>query len=126
MKPLHPLALALAGSLAAALLMSPSALANDSGPPAAQASGDSAEASTEVAATIASGTLVLAPSAAVLIAGTGATLATGDPFFIEESAELAEDMMELTFGSEPLKLTEETIIAPPPDVPFEVQADADR
>ncbi|WP_300530034.1 hypothetical protein [Maricaulis sp.] len=124
MKRLHSLSLAIGTS--AALVLAPAAMANEAGPPAARASGDSAAASVEVAATLASGAVVLAPSAAVLVAGTGASLATGDPYFIEESADLAEDMLELTFGSEPLKISDETLLAPPPDVPFEVSGDEDR
>lgn len=108
-------------SVAGVLVLTPSALAADSGPPAARASGESAGASVEVAATLASGAVVLAPSAAVLIVGTTATLATGDPYFIEESGELAEDMLEITFNSQPLEISDETVLAPAPDVPYEAQ-----
>lgn len=116
----------LAGGLSAALLLSPAALANDSRPPAAQASGDSAAASVEASATIASGALIIAPSTAVVIAGTGATLVTGDPYFIETGAALAEDMLELGFAAEPLEISDETLIAPPPNVPFETAGDENR
>ena len=113
-------------ALAGALVLTPNAQADQSGPPAARASGESAGASVEAAATLGSGAIVVAPSSAVLIAGSGATLVTGDPYFIEESASLAEDMLEMTFDSKPLEVSDETILAPAPNVPFEAQNDENR
>lgn len=108
-------------TLAGVLVLTPGANATQSGTPAARASGESAGASVEVTATLASGAVVIAPSAAVIVMSTGATLVTGDPAFIEEGAEYAEDMLAWGFGMEPLDISDEVVVAPPPDVPYEAQ-----
>lgn len=113
-------------AIAGVLALTPAALADQSGTPAARASGESAGASVEVAATLASGAVVIAPSAAVIVMSTGASLVTGDPSFIKEGSEYAREMLEWGFGQTPLEVSDEVVIAPPPNVPFEAEADETR
>ncbi|MBR9825619.1 MAG: hypothetical protein GYB36_07430 [Alphaproteobacteria bacterium] len=87
------------------------ASAQDSAPPLAQASAESAAASVEVAATLGSGAVIIGPSASVLIAGSGATLVTGDVRYSQSGAELAEEMLSLSFDGQPLDISDEVLLA---------------
>lgn len=110
--------LALTTSLAAA-----PAFATQSGTPAAQASGDSAAASVEVTATLGSQAVLIPASATVMIIGTGTTLVTGDPQFIDDAAIYAEDMLASGFGDKPLEISDETIVYDEmPSVPYEPES----
>lgn len=94
-----------------ALCLSTIAQAQDSAPATAQASGQSAAASVETAATLGSGAAMVLPSSTVLIAGSGASLITGDPAFTKDGAALAEDMLSLGFDGAPLEISDDVLIA---------------
>ena len=107
--------------LASSLLLAaiPTAFA-DSGNPAAQASGESAGASVEATATLASAGITVAGATVVGVTGSTAGVLTGNPDLVENSLDFAAAMASSPFDSGPLVVTDAVIVADEaPHVPFD-------
>ena len=111
------LAIALAG---ASLVLSTPSIA-DSGDPL-EASAGSVEASAQLAGDLSESGLPVALGAALIVAGSGVALATGDLDYAQEGLELGSSIMDSPYNADgSLLLSDEVIIAaPPPDVPFDL------
>jgi len=102
-----------------ALAVVPAAIA-DSGNPAARASGESAGASVEATATLASAGITVTGASVVAVTGATAGILTGNPEMVENSIDFAGDMASAPFHSGPLAVTDAVIVADgAPDVPFD-------
>ncbi|ABI66215.1 hypothetical protein Mmar10_1923 [Maricaulis maris MCS10] len=100
------------------LAVTPMSLA-DSGNPTARASGESAGASVEATATLASAGVTVTGAAVVGVTGSTAGVLTGNPELVENSLDFAAEMAAAPFGSGPLEVTDAVIIADDaPQVPF--------
>ncbi|WP_323762805.1 hypothetical protein [Maricaulis sp.] len=92
----------------------------DSGNPTARASGESAGASVEATATLASAGVTVTGAAVVGVTGSTAGVLTGNPDLVENSLDFAAGMAAAPFGPGPLEVTDAIIIADDaPLVPFD-------